>query len=190
MKTEIDTADASKASAQFQWDRITAIMAVLIGACALVVSLYTAVLQRAQVRAQTWPYLQLWQSNTDRSFSISNRGVGPARVVDVKIEIDKKEFASFDQIYQYLSKTSQPANSMQSYFAKRVLTANEDVKMIQFETDADFAVFMQNRDRIKFKICYCSVLDECYVLDENAPNEAQYIRSVPQCPVGKPGIFR
>ena len=70
---------------RIEWDRITAIMAVLIGACALAVSLYTAYLQNAQVRAQTWPYLQMWQSNVDRSYSISNRGVGPARIADVKL---------------------------------------------------------------------------------------------------------
>ena len=39
------------------WDALAAIIAALIGAFALVVSGYTAYLQRTQVRAQVWPYL-------------------------------------------------------------------------------------------------------------------------------------
>ena len=173
-----------------EWDRITAIMAVLIGACALAVSFYTAKLQSAQVRAQTWPYLQMWQSNVDRSFSISNRGVGPARIADVKLWIDDDEVANFDQAIIKLSKQSGPMSTMQSYFARRVLTSNEDVKIIQFETDEQFNIFYKNRKRIAFQICYCSVLDECYLLDERAKSEQEYISSVSKCPIGRAGKFR
>ncbi len=174
---------------RFEWDRITAIMAVLIGACALVVSFYTANLQNAQVRAQTWPYVQMWQSNVDRSFSISNRGIGPARIADVKLRIDGKEVSGFDQAIKLLQPKAEPVSTLQSYFARRVLSPNEDVKMIQFESDAHFDIFMKNRSRIRFEVCYCSVLNECYLLDENAATEQKYITEVKQCPVGKPGKF-
>lgn len=179
-----------EAKPRFEWDRITALMAVFIGACALAVSLYTAYLQNAQVRAQTWPYLQMWQSNVARSFSISNRGVGPARVADVKLRIDGKEVENFDQAIKILSKKDEPVSTVQSYFARRVLTSNEDVTMIQFESDANYNIFMDNRQRISFEICYCSVLNECYLLNEAAKNEQEYIQEVKQCPVGKPGKFR
>jgi hypothetical protein len=174
---------------RFEWDRITAIMAVLIGACALAVSFYTAHLQNKQVRAQTWPYLQMWQSNVDRSFSISNRGVGPARIADVKLRVDGKEVSSFDQAIKLLQPKKEPVSTMQSYFARRVLTPNEDVKMIQFESDAHYDIFMKNRNRMRYEVCYCSVLDECYLLNENAPSEQDYITEVKQCPVGKSGKF-
>jgi hypothetical protein len=185
-----DEANFPPPKPRFEWDRITALMAVLIGACALAVSLYTAYLQNAQVRAQTWPYIQLWQSNVDRSFSISNRGVGPARIADVKLRIDGVEVTGFDQAIKKLQAKPEPVSSLQSYFARRVLTPNEDVRMIQFETDAHFDIFMKNRDRLRFEICYCSVLNECYLLNESAKTEAQYITSTPRCPMGKPGQFR
>ncbi len=181
---------AAEIKPRFEWDRITALMAVLIGACALAVSLYTAFLQNAQVRAQTWPYLQMWQSNVARSFSISNRGVGPARVADVKLWVDGKEVENFDQAITVLSKKNEPVSTVQSYFARRVLTPNEDVTMIQFESDANYNIFMGNRDRMAFQVCYCSVLNECYLLDERAKSEQEYITEVSQCPVGKPGKFR
>jgi hypothetical protein len=175
---------------KFEWDRITALMAVLIGACALAVSLYTARIQNAQVKAQTWPFLQLWQNNADFSFSLSNRGVGPARIDDVKLRVDDKEVQNFDQAFALLSGRKERPNSRQSYFARRVFAANEDGKIIQFENAADFQVFMENRQRLSFEICYCSVLKECYLLNESAKSEQEYIQEVSQCPVGKPGIFR
>lgn len=186
----VEQTDVPPAKSRFEWDRITALMAVLIGACALAVSLYTAYLQNAQVRAQTWPFIQLWQSNVDRSFSISNRGVGPARIADVKLRIDGIEVSGFDQAIKKLQAKPEPVSSLQSYFARRVLTPNEDVTMIQFETDENFNIFMKNRDRIRFEICYCSVLNECYLLNENAKTEQEYITSTPRCPSGKPGQFR
>jgi hypothetical protein len=175
----------------FEWDRITAIMAVLIGACALGVSLYTAKLQDAQVRAQTWPYLQMGNSNYEYTYFVANRGVGPARIMDVKLRIDKKEVENFQQALKILSKKDVAPSTTQNYFAKyRVLAANEDLIFLKFNNKEDFSVFYANQDRIKFEVCYCSVLNECYLLNEGAPTEAEYITEVSQCPVGKPGIFR
>jgi hypothetical protein len=182
---------AAETKPRFEWDRITALMAVLIGACALAVSLYTAFLQNAQVRAQTWPYLQMASSNYEYTYSVSNRGVGPARIMDIKLLIDKKEVANFQQALKILSKKDVVPSTTQRYFAKyRVLAANEDLTFLEFKNKEDFSIFYANQDRIKFQVCYCSVLNECYLLNEDAPTEAEYITEVSQCPVGKPGIFR
>jgi hypothetical protein len=174
---------------EIQWDRLTAIMAVLIGACALAVSFYTARLQGAQVRAQTWPYLSKWYSNVDYSYSISNRGVGPARIMDVKLFVDKKEMSNFEEAFVQLGRKDAPS-TLQSYFARRVLAVNEDVAYLKFQNAEDFALFDQNRERIKFEVCYCSVLSECYLLNENAASEAEYITEVSKCPVDTPGKFQ
>ena len=39
------------------WDGLAAVIAAFVGLLALLVSGYTAYLQRQQVRAQVWPYL-------------------------------------------------------------------------------------------------------------------------------------
>jgi hypothetical protein len=183
--------DASQGlpKAPFNWDKLTALMAVLIGACALGVSLYTAFLQRSQVEAQTWPFLQLWHSNSDFSYSLSNRGVGPARIVDAKVFVDDAQVANFEQAFEKLS-GRKPVDTRQSFFSRRVLAANEDVQMIQFKSQADYDVFQANGKRLSFQICYCSVLDDCYLLDERARSESEYIRPVASCPVNGIGTFR
>lgn len=179
----------SKAATPFNWDKLTAIMAVMIGALALGVSWYTASLQNKQVKAQTWPYLQIWNSTSARTYSISNRGVGPAQIRDVKLTVDGGEVASFGEAFEKLLGRKLTC-SQQSYFSRRVLAANEDVTVIQFCTPEDFAVFANAGNRLLRQVCYCSLLDECTLIDEGAADESRYQRSVDACPVGKPGLFR
>lgn len=172
----------------FDADRITALSAVFIGACAVAVSLYTAYLQRSQVEAQTWPFLQLWRSDDAHILYLSNRGVGPARIRDVHLRVDGEEASSFaDALSRIAGKPVQPLH--QSYFARRALAANEDVQMLELAAD-DYAALRASRHRMTLAICYCSVLNECYLLDENAEHEDDYVRSVRKCPVDSPGTFR
>ena len=173
----------------FNWDKVTALVAVLIGACALVVSLYTAQLQRSQVQAQTWPFLQLWQSDSGRTFSISNRGVGPARILDVQVRADGKEVSSFAEAFQVLVGRS-PTALQTSYFSRRVLAANEDVRMASFGSDGDYRAFFAQRGRLSIQVCYCSLLGECTLLDETATTDAEALRPVARCPQGPRGQFR
>ncbi len=189
-RPNIRKTETSQVGERIQWDRVTAVIAVLVGVLALAVSAYTAYLQHAQVRAQTWPLLQLWQSNSMRSFSLSNRGVGPARVIDAKVFLDDSEVEGFQQIFKALSGDDRTPNSTQSYFVRRVLAANEDVTMIQFDEQADYDLFASNRERIAFDICYCSVIDQCYRLNERAENESDYRAEVSTCSTDTPGKFR
>lgn len=175
--------------APFNWDKLTAIMAVLIGALALGVSWYTAVLQNAQVKAETWPYLQMWNSGSAQTLSLSNRGVGPAQVRDVKLRVDGKEVASFAEAFAKLSGRKLDC-AQTSYFSRRVLAANEDVVMIQLCNAEDFVVFANAGARMQREICYCSLLDDCTLIDESATREEDAQRHVVSCPSGSPGRFR
>jgi len=59
--------------------RYDAVIATLVGFCALCVSAYTAHVQRQQVRAAVWPILEFDSSNApDIHFTLANKGVGPA----------------------------------------------------------------------------------------------------------------
>jgi hypothetical protein len=171
------------------WDMVAALVAVFVGVCALGVSVYTARLQRQQIEAQTWPYLQLWQSNVDRRFNLSNRGIGPAQVRDMRVFVDGAEVASWGEAFETLAGRALEC-SRASFISRRVLAANEDAAMLEFCNDADFAAFQEARSRIQREFCYCSVLGDCWLLSERATNEDEYLRTVDACPVGAAGRFR
>ena len=69
--------------------RYDAIIATLVGLCALCVSAYTAHVQRQQVRAAVWPILEFDTSNApDIHFTLANKGVGPAIIRHVIVRVD------------------------------------------------------------------------------------------------------
>jgi hypothetical protein len=63
--------------------RYDAIIATLVGLCALCVSGYTAYMQRQQVRGAVWPILQFDHRNGPIQFTLANKGVGPAIIKNV-----------------------------------------------------------------------------------------------------------
>src|ERR1700747_3364491 len=69
--------------------RYDAVIATLVGFCALCVSAYTAHVQRQQVRAAVWPILEFDSSNApDIHFTLANKGVGPAIIRHVIVNVD------------------------------------------------------------------------------------------------------
>jgi hypothetical protein len=68
--------------------RYDAVIATLVGLCALCVSAYTAYVQRQQVRAAVWPILEFDSSNGPIHFTLANKGVGPAIIRHVTVMVD------------------------------------------------------------------------------------------------------
>jgi|ERR1700730_372311 len=68
--------------------RYDAIIATLVGFCALCVSGYTAYMQRQQVRGAVWPILEFDTSNGPIQFTLANKGVGPAIIKHVVVKVD------------------------------------------------------------------------------------------------------
>jgi hypothetical protein len=174
---------------RFNWDMLAALVAVFVGVCALGVSVYTARLQRQQIEAQTWPHLQLWRANAERRFNLSNRGIGPAQVRDMRVFVDGAEVESWGEAFAKVTGRSLECSRL-SYVRRRVLAANEDAAMLEFCNDADFAAFDAAAARVQREFCYCSVLGDCWQLSERAATEDDYLRSVDRCPDGEPGRFR
>ncbi len=84
--------------------RYDAVIATLVGVCALGVSGYTAYMQRQQVRAAVWPILEFDSSNQpDIHFTLSNKGVGPAIIRHVIVTVDGQPVINWDEALRKLS---------------------------------------------------------------------------------------
>src|SRR6476660_7913039 len=68
--------------------RYDAVIATLVGLCALCVSGYTAYMQRQQVRAMVYPILEVGSSNGPIKLTLANKGVGPAMIRNVVVRVD------------------------------------------------------------------------------------------------------
>jgi len=162
---------------QRNWDGVAAIIAACVGLLALLVSGYTAYIQRQQVRAQVWPYLQFEYSNVLAHLEWRNQGMGPAIVRSVQAFVDNKPQRNWHELRESLGLDlhfqSSSMNSM-------VLTPGQSLEWMKFQNTEDFARFYEVEKRMKFRyrVCYCSTLDECWLLDSDMPKR----QSVDSCP--------
>ena len=147
--------------------------AVLIGVCALGVSLYEASLMREEQRAAVIPLVELSRSynfgqpddperNGRLTLQAENVGIGPARIVDFKVTVDGIARKSWLAAMQAMLGTDQPIRYGQSTINGRTIPPDRTVTMFNlgdFELTRDI---IGEFERLDFEACFCSIFDECW----------------------------
>jgi hypothetical protein len=172
--------------------RYDAIIATLVGLCALCVSAYTAYVQRQQVRAAVWPILEFDSSTApDIHYTVSNKGVGPAIIRDVIVMVDGQPVRNWKEA---LEKMLGPGEHLfsESDMSFRVIAAGESRTVftphdpennpINYDRSNPLWVKMkEERLRVSVEICYRSTLGECWTLRASglAPSTTTEARRCP-----------
>src|SRR5438552_162591 len=155
--------------------RYDAVIATLVGLCALCVSGYTAYIQRQQVRAAVWPILEFDSSNApDIHFTLANKGVGPAIIRNVIVKVDGQPMKNWYEVLDRLVGPGKHPGS-ENDMSSRVFAPGEsmtvfapfdpDGKPIAFDKSNPLWVKMnKDRGRVTAEICYSSTLGECWIL--------------------------
>ena len=155
--------------------RYDAVIATLVGLCALCVSAYTAYVQRQQVRAAVWPILEFDSSNApDIHFTLANKGVGPAIIRHVIVRVDGQPVRNWKEA---LGRILGPGEHLfsESDMSGHVFAAGESMtpltprdpenNPLNFDKSNPLWVKMnKDRLRVSVEICYSSTLDECWTL--------------------------
>jgi hypothetical protein len=160
------------------WDGVAAIIAACVGLLALCVSGYTAYLQRQQVRAQVWPYLEPGMSSSKREITMFNKGVGPAIIRNVQVLVDGKPQGNWKAVFAALG-LNYDHHIPYSTLNGIVISGNDHIEQLAFPTNEDFNLFAHQVSRIEMKVCYCSSLDECWLFDDGGPGPTH--QPVAQC---------
>lgn len=173
-----------------EWDAVAAVIAALIGLLALGVSGYTAILQREQVRAEVWPYLQpaVMIEQDKLVISIENKGVGPALVGGLRIYVDGQPQQRWPDVLDALG-LSDLRNTRASTVNGVVIAQGETVQQLGFDNPADFQHLLDQYPRIERVLCYCSTLGDCWILDERERRPAHRRTSIAACPAPGPDEF-
>jgi hypothetical protein len=145
-------------------DRLAALTSGFVAVLALVVSTYNVYLQRQQTRAQVWPRLHWSFSNISGfQFNLQNAGVGPAEVKGVCVFVDDKPVANWDEVFGMLTK-SELSKVVTSGMAGKVFTPGEMMHPLDLQDPASAAALGPQLRRLRADICYCSTLEECWLL--------------------------
>jgi hypothetical protein len=168
------------------WDALAAVVAALVGLLALLVSGYTAYVQRQQVRAMVWPWLVAGNNDLEHSIEVLNKGAGPAIVRSAQVFVDGKPQRSWDDVLDALG-ISKPHHFQQSTINPNVLTPTERVTIIKFPDEDVWKRFRaEATDRVWMNICFCSSLDDCWMYSDKRPVgykiTTQLVKPIDKCP--------
>jgi len=173
--------------------RYDAVIATLVGLCALCVSAYTAHVQRQQVRAAVWPILEFDTSNQpDIHLSLANKGVGPAIIHHVIVKVDGQPVINWHEALEKLLGPGEHRLS-ESDMNSHVLSAGESMTILtprdsennplNFDRSNPLWVKMNEaRARVAVEICYCSTLGECWTLRAGGVTSASTTAETRRCP--------
>ena len=169
------------------WDAYAAVIASLIGLLALAVSGYTAYLQRQQVRAQVWPMLAIGNFNLQLKQFITNQGLGPARITGMKVTVDGKVVRHWFEVIHAFGFSGNEGFGY-STFNGMVLPPGQMAEVFVAADSASsramFGEFIgQSKHSFAMSICYCSVLDDCWLATDSAPRVIDRNVSITTCPI-------
>lgn len=186
-------AQAALAQTEHRFLRLTFWQTVLsvIGVFIAVVALYAALDESAAVRRQTaaavWPYVQFSIEDFDTgdtaqfAISMTNAGVGPAKIRSLKIVFDGEPVAGWQALMERVYHgDAGPFN--RNFISNRVLSPGEKVEIFRTnEPNVARSLQASVATPATYLIyCYCSIFNECWLVDSR--NNMQNPGEVGDCP--------
>lgn len=162
--------------------------AVLISAISLYVANSANRTQERMMAASTWPHVQYGTGNrlpddvASITFDLNNAGLGPARIKTVQLLYGGQPMADAASLLKACCGASGAQVQTITSHPERVLVPGQEMTFLRYDQKtADAAVwdaFNRKRFEVRLLACYCSVLDDCWMLDSDRDDP----QSVPTCP--------
>ncbi|MDO6446889.1 hypothetical protein Q4493_14030 [Colwellia sp. 1_MG-2023] len=149
-------------------EMIVALSALVIGLVTAFTSIYSAYVDREYARASVWPRLEIFRSYNVNAFSygVHNNGTGPALIKYAKVFDGKNYLKTWKELESF-------QGVRQSHLSNRTLSPQKSITPVSYKgKDADK---LAEADKlINIELCYCSIYDECWLIDRNnRPEEVE-----------------
>lgn len=186
---------------------IIALCAILISAASFYATYLQADAAERQVKAMTLPLVQFTSGNWDNelrkqelTLTLKNAGVGPAIIKRIDYKYQGKSYASLPEFYracceveasEYFNRIKEniKENKVETEgiyitapLINSILPGQEETPFLTFALAKENQKFWQKLNNERFhltlKVCYCSLLGECYNTEKNG-----IVEPVEYCPV-------
>jgi hypothetical protein len=179
---------------RFWFDLLAATAAIFIYVVSLVVAIRGERTQRGLLAANSWPFVQLSEDQVfeTAALNVENAGVGPAKIISFEVFYKGQPVDSALDLLRRCcglapAVQGKPPPSIEGYgygeVFNNVLRPGERITALTLKKSAQtqdfFNRFSQSMPMLSFRICYCSVLGECWTSDLRDLNQAP----VSACPV-------
>lgn len=180
---------------------VLAISAMLISIASFYATYIQAVSSEQQVKAMTYPLIQFTSGNFDLEhkeaklyLSLKNSGVGPALIKTVEYIYKDQPYSNTMKFLKACCKEELEAfrsaeNQARSNYDAQIVTsqdrgivlaAADQINVIQLfrheSNEALWEKFNKERRLLEVSVCYCSLLDNCYV-----SNGRESVKEVDRC---------
>jgi hypothetical protein len=167
---------------KWNWEAVASVGSGMVAALALATSAYTVYLQRQQVRAEVWPFLE-WSMDFDGNslvYSVNNRGMGPAAVKRLRVVVDGKPEKNWVNVVCELLHTKSLSRMPGiNLLEDQVLSPGQEIHALTLDGVTGTSMLLE-RQRMSVELCYCSSLNECWQLSA-PPKGSSVTTPVPAC---------
>ena len=164
-------------------DLLVAVSAMIFSAIVAVAAVYQTRVIANQLSASVWPYLSFTDSDSDKLFryQLVNNGLGPAIIDSATLSLDGKPKASvrdagFAILVHVPNHTSMSTSSVGD---GDVIRPGESLELLRFSGPGARALAAASRRRLIVSVCYCSLLNQCWIVASGAASERP--RPVARC---------
>ena len=179
-------ARTSASRARALLDRVLSASAGLVALSALCVSAYQTYIMRQQLKAGAWPYVlqQNTGGPTNYAWQVKNLGLGPALVRSMTVRVDGRpvhNWREFVTAAERLDSAGAEAWREQrvttmvtsSIRPGTVLLAGSTTELIRVTGTVGVDLRrLLNDDRVRVRVCYCSLYDDCWASESKDPAPA------------------
>lgn len=165
-----------------QWMSMSAVVTAVVAVVIAVFELHTT---REYQKLSVEPYLMQHHSNNGGyQFSISNEGLGPARIGSVTVRANGKVMSHWHQVVGAITGDKRSSMSAGSVSVGEQVRAAATVPLLLL-TDLDTAKsFHDNHQKLDVEICYCSIYKDCWIASRDIVHQP-----VDVCPTTGQAIF-
>jgi len=182
LESSVDGAQLRPVKVGNHWlDAIGAIAAILISVISLFVAIQNSQTEHQLVASSSWPFLREILSNeyddhAEVALGVSNGGVGPAKIKTFELFYDGAPMASGLDLLRHCCglgpseadiRRQLPHGYQFSIVDDTVLRPGEDNVVFGVHPAPEEpeipAQLIAHLNRVSFRACYCSVLDECWI---------------------------
>lgn len=165
---------------------LVGISAVVIGLCALGVSMYETSLMREEQRASVIPLMELGHSynistsdpaKTRFRLIAQNVGIGPARVRDFKVTVDGAPHVTWDSAMRELTGHDEKLSYSFSAINGRTIPPDRTVEIFVLKELELIEKVLGDQERLEFEACFCSIFDECWITSSSTFGAASEVES-------------
>ena len=162
-------------------DLVVGLSAILISVVSLYVAIQHGKTMEHMVEATTWPYVEVDHSRAPAdgapaiSYYVQNNGVGPAKIESFELSYKGKALTDARALLDACCTSPGAAKPhyQSSSIRDRVVPTRESIMLFRALgpelTPEQFAALDVARQELHAKVCYCSVLEECWLRDSDKP---------------------